>query len=292
MDSRPTLPYFAPANLLPAPLPTVAEILASTERLSNRFARVVHVARVGQHFAVKFGRYVHLQEGENMLFVRSCTSVPVPTVYALFHDETSKSNFIVMEYIPGKTLGQLWSGLSTLEKTAVASQLRQNLDELRRIPSPGYYGGIWRQPTREFTFADDSTVRPHPDETISGPQETEEQWADAMWRCLDTRVKPENQSTVPMLRSLYQIIFKGHKSVFTHADLFLDNIIIREDTKSAVFIDWERSGWYPSFWEYCLLMTCIDCREDDWWKYVPSVLDQYVAELGWMRTHREALLWY
>jgi hypothetical protein len=130
---------------------------------------------------VKWGQYVTLQEGENMLFVRQSTSIPVPTVYALFRDEKTGLNFIIQEYIPGKSLGSVWNDLDTPDKTAIASQLRRNMDELRSIPSPGYYGGIWRQPTADATFMDREMVLPHPDPTISGPQESEEQWVDAMW---------------------------------------------------------------------------------------------------------------
>ena len=93
MATRPSLPYFTPAELLPAPLPTVAEILASTKCLSSFYENPVF--RVGDHYAVKFGGRVKLQEGENMLFIQQSTSIPVPKVYALFHDEETKMDFIV-----------------------------------------------------------------------------------------------------------------------------------------------------------------------------------------------------
>ncbi|KAJ4305984.1 hypothetical protein N0V88_000774 [Collariella sp. IMI 366227] len=82
MAMRPTIPYYASPECLPAPLPTVAEILASKERLSNEHQ--VCVVRVGKHYAVKFGTRTSIQEGENMLFVQQSTSIPVPKVYALF----------------------------------------------------------------------------------------------------------------------------------------------------------------------------------------------------------------
>lgn len=115
--------------------------------------------------------------------------LPVPTVYALFHDDETDFNFIVQEFIPGKTLEKAWPILSDADKTAVASQLRRHMDELRSIPAPGYYGGIWRQPIQDYLFTDVTLgTRPHLDETISRPQEAEEQWPEAMWRCLDDRV--------------------------------------------------------------------------------------------------------
>lgn len=288
MASRPTLPYFAPAHLLPAPLPTVAEILASERHLSTLGAMVVVV---GDHFVVKYGGAVHLQEGENMLFVRQSTSIPVPTVYALFNDQETGMNFIVQEYISGKPLSSLWSSFGRPEKEALALQLRRHMAELRSIPSPGYYGGIWGQPTQDYTFKDPKLVHdPHQDSAISGPHSTEEQWTDAMWRCLECKVNSPLRSTLQMRRRVYHAIFKGHKSVFTHADLDRRNILIRDDNKTAVLIDWAYSGWYPSYWEYCHLATMLAGCEDDWWEWLPRILDEYIPELGWMETHRSLLI--
>jgi serine/threonine protein kinase len=267
----------------------VAEILASKERLSAPYQPPV--VRVGGHFAVKYGEPrggVRLQEGENMLFVQQSSSVPVPTVYAIFHDEGTNMNFIVQEYIPGKLLERVWGGLSSAEKSGIASQLRRHLDELRSIPSPGYYGGIWRQPNPDFYFANPENGRqPHQDESITKPHGTEEQWVDAMWRCVAARHPKEKQNSLSLLRHHYQTIFKGHSPVFTHADLFPGNIMVRDDdNKTLVIIDWEHSGWYPSFWEYCSAVMLL-MYQDDWGDYVPKILDEWVAELGWMIRHRE-----
>jgi hypothetical protein len=148
--TRPTLPYFAPADTLPAPLPTVAEILASERWLKpNVGVEGSNVVRVGEHFVVKYGKTAHLQEGENVLFVAQLTSIPVATVYALFHDEDTDKNFIVQEYVPGKDLNKLWKDIDETGKEAITTQLRRQMDELRSLPSPGYFGGIWGQPARD-----------------------------------------------------------------------------------------------------------------------------------------------
>jgi hypothetical protein len=239
------------------------------------------VVRVGDHFAVKYGKHIHLQEGENMLFVQQhASNVPIPTVYALFHDEGSDMNFIVLEHIAGIKLSIVWKDLSASDKTAIATQLRKNMSELRNIPAPGYYGGIWRQPTRDILLRDPEDMsRTHPDATISGPQETEEQWADAMWRCLGTSDDaPVQQRMLRLRRRHYRAAFRGHKPVFTHADITPENMILREDAetkvKTVMIIDWERSGWHPSCWEYCIAMNNLD-YEDDWGEWVPEFLDEY-----------------
>ena len=57
MGSRPTLPYYAPASVLPGPLPTLEEIFKAKQLPSARQA-VTGVVRVREYFIVKFGRYV------------------------------------------------------------------------------------------------------------------------------------------------------------------------------------------------------------------------------------------
>lgn len=277
MAVRPTLPYFAPAELLPAPLPTVAKILASTNFMV-RYGEAP-IVRVGKHYVVKYGKRVNLQEGENMPFVRESSSVPVPTVYALFYDKQTDKNFIVQEYIPGKPLDVLWETLSPYQKTKITRQLRQNMDELRRIPSPGYYGGIWEQPALDYCFRG---VEPE----FSAAQKTEEFWAFGLWRNLTLKFKGMSEETLGVIWGIYQATFKGHDPVFTHGNLCPGNIMLNEKTGTAVIINWNLSGWYPSFWEYCSARLVLQYHHD-WPGWLPNILDQHVWEFWWMYSH-----WY
>ncbi len=293
MATRHTLPYYAAPELLPEPLPTVAQILASKRRIS--YQHQTPVFRVGEHYAVKYAAKTSTQEGESMLFVRESTSIPVPQVYAIFEAEVQghKVPFIVMEYIPGRNLRNAWGTLDASEKRNVVSQLRRHLDELRSIPSPGYYGGIWRQPVRDFDFMSRETGFAHSEPEIAGPHETEEQFVDAMLRCYQKLQEAwPYQDFGPVwtahhlayLRRQYHAIFKGHPSVFAHANFFPGNVMLRPDG-SVVIIDWEAAGWYPSFWEYCHTMTLLD-HDNDWDEWVYEVFDRYDAELGWFSLHR------
>jgi hypothetical protein len=51
------------------------------ERMSAASGRVVGV---GEHFIVKYGALVNLQEGKTMLFLKQSTTVPTPCIYALY----------------------------------------------------------------------------------------------------------------------------------------------------------------------------------------------------------------
>jgi serine/threonine protein kinase len=287
--TQPTLPYYAPEDLLPAPLPTAAEILASTKRVSRLFESAV--VRVGDHYAVKFGGMTTLQEGENMLFVQQSTDIPIPRVYAVFHDKESELDFIVMEYIPGGDLEVRWPTFNTDEKRAIISQLRQQMDELRRIPSPGYYGGVWGKPMRSFHFRHPNDPRrPHAEPEISGPHKTEEQFVEAMCLALGKMAVEAPERHTAMFRRNFRAVFRGHEPVFTHANLLLRNIMLRPNG-APVIIDWEQSGWYPSFWEYCCAIVIL-LHEDDWNEWIYDILDEYPAELGWMAHHHDTMKMY
>jgi hypothetical protein len=223
-------------------------------------------------------------------------------VYAIFQDEVPgwdfKVSFIVMEYIPGTTVLSAWETLSASAKRDIVSQLRRHMDELRSIPSPGYYGGVWRQQIRDRDFERRSDGLPYPEPEITGPHETEAQLVEGMLRCLEQAFIPyeggpeRRERHLAYFRRHYHSVFKGHPPVFkghppvfTHANFFPGNVILRPDG-SDVIIDWEHSGWYPTFWEYCGTMWLLD-HESDWDDLVYDILDEYEAEMGWFVDHRE-----
>ena len=290
--TRPSLPYFAPAESLPAPLPTVDEILAATPEPYGT-GTGVRVYRVREHFAVKYGSSVGakynieipLQEGENMLFVQQSTNIPVPKLYAMFYDEKTKLNFIIQEFISGHILDWIWGDLDLAQRQAITSQMRRNMDELRSIPSPGYYGGIWRQKIRcSYFVLDHYSQRAHPNKAISGPHETEEEWTEAMLRYLDTPIAKFLPPTrFPAVQRAHRRVFNGHGgSVFTHSHLYGSNLILREDG-TIVITNWQNAGWYPAYWEFCCSSIKGGVKHWEW--YVLEMLDEHIAERDLLSHH-------
>lgn len=49
-----------------------------------------------------------------------------------------------------------------------------------------------------------------------------------------------------------------------------------------VALDWEKAGWYPSYWEYCLAI-CSLRWDNDWCLWVNQVLEPFVAEAAWIQ---------
>jgi len=49
-----------------------------------------------------------------------------------------------------------------------------------------------------------------------------------------------------------QIHQRPYNIRFTHGDLGVQNILVRDDATVAAIIDWECAGWYPEYWEYTM----------------------------------------
>ncbi|KZZ98342.1 phosphotransferase enzyme family protein [Moelleriella libera RCEF 2490] len=272
-----SLPPLFVAPDLPAPLPTTETIAASQDVLQEYTGR--RIVRVGDHFVVKYGAAVSLTEGENMLFVKQSSTVPVPTVYAIFsrRDEDKKfpTNYIVMENIAGETLEACWSTLDTQAKADVAGKLRGHLTQLRRIPSPGYFGLLGKRPYDNSVFwTSEEATR----QMISGPFDTQQQMVNAM---LENHLhRNQTKRKAEFYRRVLPNRLHDQPSVFTHGDVQRKNLLLKEDG-TLVVLDWEDAGWYPNFWEYA--MTMFSCRwEDDWHDWVVKAMDEYVEEYAWM----------
>ncbi|KAJ5358719.1 phosphotransferase enzyme family protein [Penicillium cataractarum] len=218
-----------------------------------------------------------------MLFVRENTNIPIPRVFALYSDPETSKNYIVIERIIGQTLLSAWPQLSTLEKQRITSDLRRYWDDLRPLPSPEYYGSVGKRPLLDEIF-----WTPQPDPLINGPFGSIEDLNEAMIR----KYAYNGGSTyrAEYLRKCFPLVFNDPKAAFTHGDLQRKNIMIREkrqgsDEVSLVLIDWEKSGWYPRYWEYCLAV-CALRWDDDWSLWIDRIITPFVAEAAWLQALR------
>lgn len=273
MEAPIILPYFA--NGLPHPLPTKHDI-HHAPAIYDGFS--IKVAIVGSVYAVKYGPRVTSIEAENMIYIKTHTQVPVPKVFAVYIDDDQgyACTFIVMEYIQGANLVSAWPLLKDHEKMAVAEKLRQYMSEIRRLPMPGYLGALGRRLFVEVAFWEDSSR-----ETCSGPFETEEHLNLALLDAFPHLGM--SQHRVAFYGRVFPRIFRGHSSVFTHGDFQRKNVMFSNtDGIQVTLIDWEKSGWYPSYWEYSMAMISVTFR-DDWWECLESVMDPFYVECPYLR---------
>ena len=254
----PPLPYTAPPGSLPAPLPTLWQIKNPTAVLI--WANWVNVVVVGHYYIVKFGRDVSLQEGINMMFIRQQTRVPVPRVYALF--SLQGENYIVQERIHGHPLSEIWHGFDYQQRMYVMEQIEGQLRELRSLPPPNRFGGVWGMPCGDaYLTLYDTAERMEPIATEMG-------WVAAFVEALELS---HEESYVPQewLRPLVEAARLNRPPVFTHGDFHMGNIMVTWEG-DVVIIDWEYAGWAPVYWERGCMM--VGRSVDEWTEAIGEFL--------------------
>ncbi|KAM4065489.1 phosphotransferase enzyme family protein [Hirsutella rhossiliensis] len=288
----PTLPWVRDRRELPAPLPTRAQIESATTEFPSIFdASARRTVLVGGLFVVKYGPAVFENEGHALLRVESYPDIPSPRLYAMYREE--ENLYIIMEFVQGQRLSDVWPCLSEDQKVHIAGQLRRAQESLRSIPSPGYYGGVFGGPLpHRYFFSADHNPR------ITGPFYAEEDLCHALvlrsrenWNTWGRRSWMTDFFARHLSRAL-----SGHRSVFTHSDFQRKNILIAEEESSSVtpgfiekktfrvtaILDWESAGWYPTYWGFALCFAYFDWS-DDWPEKVEMILDPYVNESALMR---------
>ncbi|KAG4264891.1 hypothetical protein FPRO03_00175 [Fusarium proliferatum] len=268
-------------------IPTIAEIRESTEVLSPPDASAT-VVKVGGKFAVKFGHTVSLNEAEALQFLSSNSNVPVPEVYATLVELATGINFIVMEYINAKSLVDLWPSLEAPDKLEITNQLRAALQDLRSLDPPSYLGSLNRRPLTDGVF-----WTPEQNPATSGPFNTEEDLNEGILKRL---AETEPQAHLKLLRTLVSATLCNHQVKFTHGDLQPKNILVKKTgfdespRYEVVIIDWEISGWYPEYWEFCNA-TIAGRFRPEWLDMAQDIMKVYVSEYLMLQTIR-SLLFY
>jgi hypothetical protein len=92
------------------------------------------VVKIGGDIIVKFGPRVDLAKAEALLFVRENTSIPVPKILDTYSQDGK--NYIIMTYIPGVMLQEVWESMSVEDKSVVTKELKEYVCQMRRLPAP------------------------------------------------------------------------------------------------------------------------------------------------------------
>lgn len=279
MTTTINLPYYA--GDLPCQLPTEAEIDEAPDIAEQYGGR--RVVAIEPHFVVKFGIGTELLEGENMIFVRGNTNIRVPRVYALYTNTDTGKKYIVMERIAGETLLSLWSGLGLSEKESVVTTLRRCFDELRQLSSPGYYGSLGKRPLLDGIFWTEG-----PEPAINGSFASNEDLIEGM---VGKHTHDRGPSVrADFLRQCLPRVLRDQRPTFTHGDFQRKNIMLQVKEEDAgddgaelqvVVLDWQNSGWYPAYWEYCLAV-CALRFDDDWSLWLDKALEPFDSEAAWL----------
>jgi len=187
---------------------------------------------------IKFGPGVDAREAQTLQFIRESTKIPVPSASG------DGPNTIVMEYVEGRNLEELWTELSSEEKQNIAEQMRHIIDQLRGLKGD-YIGAVNRGPavdTRKSTY-------------VGGPFNDEKEFNKFLLGNVISAIPALYLEAMRQMRI-------GHDIVFSHGDINLHNILVK-DQKIVALLDWEYAGWYPEHWEYVKFCHA-SCHDPEW----------------------------
>jgi aminoglycoside phosphotransferase len=192
---------------------------------------------LSNNICVKYGTSTRLSEATTMQFIAKHTSIPVPRVYCAFTNQNR--TYIVMERMHGEPVGAGWFKRSEESKDKILCQLKEMVEEMRRLPPPESIGVAHvdggplydpRLPGTSNHFGPFRTIQDF-HRHLRGGLEAHPQHKPDISRLISQQDKAQSAP------------------VFTHGDLSSLNIIASGDTIVGI-IDWETAGWYPSYWEY------------------------------------------
>ncbi|KAE8146853.1 phosphotransferase enzyme family protein [Aspergillus avenaceus] len=263
-----SLPYYRDASQLPGPLPDQNEIEQATHTLPRKSEFHARLVVIRDKYVVKYGSHVTENEGYALLFVDERLDIAAPRLHAMYRDQDAL--YIVMEYIPGVSLGTAWPSPT------------------ERCHRPGFYGGVNRGPVphRYFYSREDNPA-------VTGPFRTAEEFARAITLRLKEMWSQSNHHSFLsdyLGRNLPSALC-NYPPMFTHGDLYRENVLVRKVVDSdgneevyevAALVDWETAGRYPSYWEYAHIFPLLQWV-DDWPEYVEKVLHPLPLEGAMMR---------
>ncbi|KAI5987222.1 kinase-like domain-containing protein [Pisolithus albus] len=219
-------------------------------------------------------------EANAIRLVSSNTTIPVPRVQRVV--KRTYGFLIVMDYIKGQTLAEVWPTFSVWRKFFVGFTLRRYVRQLRRLKAspttpPGPLSVQGPQICESPIFGQVQSTR--------GPFASYSEFST--WfnkRCemgLDARKLPEDH---PSRKKKFD---DSGPLVLTHQDINLQNIILGDDGRLWL-VDWGWSGYYPPWFEF--VATEIQAEEpiisgtDDelWMKLVPFICGPYFAQTKWL----------
>nr|POE94578.1 hypothetical protein CFP56_16817 [Quercus suber] len=175
-------------------------------------------------------------ELDGQRFATMSTDLPIPRIYRTYQWRGYVA--IEIEFFPHcTTLYECWYKLSMKQKQLIVDQLSEYIKQLRSIKP---VSGSKVSATNGGACHDirvGSSKLFGPFDEVAG-----------FHCCLRGGVQQDSMSEI-FGRKVADIHTRSYKICFTHGDLGVQNILIR-DAKIVAIIDWECSGWYPEYWEY------------------------------------------
>ena len=170
-----------------------------------------------------------------------------------------------MSYFPSTTLEDVWPNITTDNKAAIQQDLQRIFVSLRslELPPGQKLGGVNGEGVQDFYMDDHEEQQAM---TISDFEDFQ----------FSVSQYPPSKAWTSFLRNF--LPQPNYKVVFTHGDIPPANIMVMLDAANDKYIvsgiiDWERSGFYPEYFESVQVLHLFDRNvENDWYKYIPPCI--------------------
>ena len=240
------------------------------EQLENgqKLSKFAPVYKINRTTVVKTGRVVRMAEAETMKFLRQNTTIPVPAIQNAYRDEDTGHVVIIMDFIDGKNLDEAWAAYTEPERQSVIAQLRDYMAQLRSFKG-SFIGCIDGTPCHDQYF--------YSEKEDYGPYETEQEFNKGV---VSLMKKQGPYTGIEWRCDVWTEVMKDHQVVLTHNDFDPRNIIV-QGTKVAAILDWEFSGFFPEYWEYCKAVSRPDW-EHPWSRSraIDQIITPYYKEIS------------
>ncbi|KAG4433131.1 hypothetical protein IFR05_011398 [Cadophora sp. M221] len=206
-----------------------------------------------------------------MQFIAKHTSIPVPRVYCAFERRGCK--YILMERIQRHILREHWLERSAESKEKILAQIKNMVDEMRRIPCPSGQGisNVAGGPLFDGRL---------PGGSYHGSFDTVRDFH----RYLREGYEGGKEDAHEANRLVEWHDQLSSKPIFTHGDLNTMNIMIRGDEVVGI-VDWETAGWWPEYWEYTSAWH-VNPYDEFWRQDVDKFLEPREEELDMEKARR------
>ena len=216
--------------------------------------------RIGLNTFLKASHHIDISEAETMKYIANNTSIPVPKVQQVWHQD--EVTYIMMVIVDGAELHYAWHDMSGRTKCWVVEQLKGYLGQLCTLKPPidGAVMSVIGGPMRDSSRVGLETF---------GPFQSHNDFHHFSCR---------GGVGIPMeafknMRGIEQVVDshrQHYATKFMHGDFAPRNIMVKHDGTIMAIINWDSAGWFPEYWGYTKAM------------FTPYALDDWIESIGEM----------
>ena len=238
-------------------------------------------------FDIGFGQFLLesdlLCTFQSLEYIAQHTSIPVPRIQQVWRVKkqpwhTDYHTVVILDKMPGITLGEAWPALSKRQRRHVLRDLGQHLDQLRSLRQPDHLRGQICNPVGAAFF--DNRLRLG---EFIGPIRDLDQLMQLFLKPLYPHLAEIADRCRPLIEPSPDVAPQDYL-VLTHGDLWAENIMVDvKECKITAILDWTSCAWMPPYFERYKAEHHFYEGPPGWIKYMDYWLDPYTPEVAAMR---------